>query len=322
MDPLPIKGTGTGKWQGMMRAKLANPFPANVRKIGIPAPASMPKVREMEEARRLLEGWGIEPAMGENVFSGADERYLAASDEARLADLNALIADESVDLILCARGGYGSMRILDGIDWKTLKRRRLPLLGYSDITAIHLAMLTGGAGVPIVSPMANSLRKTVADPFTANAFKRAVNGANGGFKALEAPAGKPKIEALRKGSAAGPVIPANLTLLASLAGTKFMPRLSGAILVVEDIGEKPRSIDRMLAQLELSGALDEVAALVFGDFKDCGTEEELSELMRNYAKKLDGPVLRNLPFGHLIPTLSFRMGEEGVIEKGQLLLRK
>lgn len=305
-----------------MSRKTANPFPPRIRRIGIPAPASMPKAHEIDDARNLLKSWGIEAVVGESLLAGGDSEYLSADDESRLSDLNAMIRDESLDLILCARGGYGSMRILNRIDWTTLKRRKLPILGYSDITAMHLGMLAKGAGVPVVCTMANNFKKACAHPYCgpalARAFGVALDGA-GPLAELPLPAGR-HLETLKAGSASGPLMPVNLTLLTSLMGSEFMPSLKGAMLLIEDIGEKPRTLDRMLAQLELSGALGEVSALIFGDFRDCGREDELKLTFSRYLGSVKGPVLRGVPFGHSLPSMAFLMGETAVVEDGRLLL--
>ena len=303
---------------------IPNPFPPRIRRIGIPAPASMPKAHEIDDARALLKSWGIEALVGGNLLSGGDASYLSANDESRLADLNAMIRDESLDLILCARGGYGSMRIIEQVDWATLKARKLPLLGYSDITALHLGMLAKGAGVPVVCNMANNLKKASSHVFSgpamARAFKVALEGSSGHFAKLALPVGR-RLENLKAGSASGPLVPVNLTLFAALCGTGFMPDMKGAVLLVEDIGEKPRTLDRMLAQLELSGILGQVSALLLGDFKDSGREPELRETFARYLDSVKGPVLWGVPFGHSLPSLAFAMGERALVENGALLLQ-
>ncbi len=306
-----------------MSRKIENPFPPQVKRIGIPAPASMPKAHEIDAARNLLKSWGIEPVVGPNLLSGGDAAYLSASDETRLADLNAMINDESLDLILCARGGYGSMRILERVDWAALKRRNLPLLGYSDITAIHLGMLAKGAGVPVVCNMANNLKKAASHPYCgpamARALKAALCGSKGSFEKMAMPEGR-RLETLKAGSASGPLVPVNLTLLAALCGTQFMPSLKGAILLIEDVGEKPRCLDRMLAQLELSGILGQVSALLLGDFTDCGREPELRETFSRYLESVKGPVLQGVPFGHSLPSQAFAMGEKALVENASFYL--
>jgi muramoyltetrapeptide carboxypeptidase len=298
---------------GIPKVKAVNPFPPNVRKIGVPAPASMPEAKDIAAAGKLLASWGIEMVTGSKVRSGvAGSSYLSASDAARLSDLNSMLRDGSIDMILCARGGYGSMRILKGIDWATLKRRRLPLLGYSDITAIHLAMLAKGAGAPIVCNMASGLGKVAADPFSLSSMARVLKGGS--------PV-KMKLKTLKRGEASGPLIPVNLTVMTALCGTPFMPSLKGAILAIEDIGEKPRAIDRMLAQLELSGILGQLSGLILCAFTECEGREDLPAVFKRYAASVDGPVMSGLPFGHCVPTLSFRMGGAAILERGSLLLR-
>ena len=306
-----------------MSRSIPNPFPPEVRHIGIPAPASMPKAHEIDDAKNLLNSWGIEVTVGENILSGGDANYLSANDGLRISDLNAMIRDESLDLILCARGGYGSMRILKDIDWERIKSRKLPILGYSDITAIHLGMLAKDAGIPVVCNMANNLKKTASHPFAgpamARAFKLIPSGKTGVLAPLPLPEGR-RLETLKTGEAEGPLIAVNLTLMAALAGTEFMPSLKGAILAIEDIGEKPRTIDRMLAQLELSGILGEAGALILGDFKDCGPEPSIRETIARYLDTVKGPVIGGLPFGHALPSLSFRMGERALVKDGAIFV--
>jgi muramoyltetrapeptide carboxypeptidase len=308
----------------MSKRVYENPFPPQVKRIGIPAPASMPKRDEIKRAVRLIESWGVEALVGRNVFAGGDAEYLSASDEARLDDLNGMIRDESVDLILCARGGYGCMRIVEGVDWAALKRRRLPLLGYSDITALHLAMLSKGAGIPVVCGMAHKLDKTLANPFAKDSMSRTLQGlATTGerqARVLTKLSGEP-LDVLKDGSCEGPLLPVNLTLLCYLLGTPFMPSLKGSILAVEDIGEKPRTVDRSLAQLALAGVLGEISGLVFGYFTDCGEESGLRKVRERYAALANGPVLSGLPFGHETASLSFVMGAKARIDGAGLSLR-
>lgn len=299
-----------------------NPFPECVRRIGIPAPASAPERAEVEESLKLFKAWGIDAALGRAVFSGTDESYLSASVEARLRDFNGFAADKSIDLILCARGGYGSAQMLPGIDWAAIKRRRLPVLGYSDITALHLGMLARRAGVAVACQMAAKLSKSLRGSLTEDGMRRALRVVFGRASSNLAPLAFPGgggLEALRRGRAAGPLLPVNLSLLVSLLGTEFMPDLKGSILIVEDIGEKPRTLDRHLTQLRLAGALGDCAGLVFGDFKNCGSKEEKRILMEGFAKYVDGPVLCGLPFGHSLPSLSFVYGEPAELDGGRLL---
>lgn len=136
---------------------VKNPFPSSVRKIAVPAPAGIPDRKRLDDSLALLHSFGIETVPGRHIFAESGESYFASSKENRAEDFNAFLHDPSIDLILCARGGYGSMQILPLIDWETLRRRNLPVVGFSDITAIHLAMLRKKAGIPIASQMAARL---------------------------------------------------------------------------------------------------------------------------------------------------------------------
>ena len=153
---------------------VKNPFPSSVRKIAVPAPAGIPDRKRLDDSLALLHSFGIETVPGRHIFAESGESYFASSKENRAEDFNAFLHDPSIDLILCARGGYGSMQILPLIDWETLRRRNLPVVGFSDITAIHLAMLRKKAGIPIASQMAARLSAALADKRTADSMERAI----------------------------------------------------------------------------------------------------------------------------------------------------
>ena len=206
---------------------MKNPFPAEVKKIGIAAPASSADRVRYASSRQWMSERGIVLLEAEHLFSGAPLPYLSASDEMRAEDLNRLIGDPSVDLILCLRGGYGSPRILDRIDWETLRRRRLPLVGFSDITAIHLAMLAKRAGVPVAGQMAANLSLSMRNDPTFRAFRRALDTAFHGKKRCSRSV---PLEVLREGACMGRIVTANLTLLAALCGSEWLPDFSGTIL--------------------------------------------------------------------------------------------
>ena len=295
---------------------MKNPFPIQVKRIGIAAPASSADRSRFECSGAWLRERGIEPVEGGHLFAGTALPYLAASDEERAEDLNRLIRDPSIDLIQCLRGGYGSPRILDRIDWESLRRRSLPLIGFSDITAIHLAMLAKRAGVPVAGQMAANLSESMKDPATFHSFQRALHVAFRGKKSFSDAV---LLEVLREGKCRGRILTANLTLLAALCGSDYLPDFSGSILIVEDIGEPLRKLDRHLTQLRHAGILRQISGLVFAQFTDCGEETVRRELFREFAGFVSGPVLNGLAFGHEIPSLSFVCGESAAIRDGSLL---
>ena len=299
---------------------MKNPFPPDIRKIAIPAPAGIPGREPLARSLALLASFGIETVTGPHLFAESEETYFASSKENRAADFNSFLHDPAVDLILCARGGYGSMQILPLLDWETLRRRNLPVVGFSDITAIHLAMLKKQAGIPLVSQMAARLAAALEDTTTAEAMKRVMHLAfhSGGMAFREiaplSPAGSSR-------NAAGAVLCANLTILSAMMGTGYLPDFRNRILILEDIGEAPRKIDRVLVQLELSNLLQSAAAVVVGDFTDCGTKEEMHRIFHRFAAASGLPVYYGLGFGHALPSLSFLCGEEAEIRSNTLFCR-
>lgn len=295
---------------------MNNPFPDSVTTIGIAAPSSAADRGQYETSLELLRASGIRTVEGGHLFAPSDAPpYLSAPDDARADDLNALIRNPEIDLILCLRGGYGSMRILDRIDWETLRERNLPVIGFSDITALHLAMLARNAGLPVAGQMAAALTRSMQNPVTFRSYRRALHTALHGKTVLTE---QYTLTELRPGMVDGGIVPVNLTLLAALCGTPYLPDLTGKILIIEDIGEPVRKLDRHLTQLRLAGIPQRLAGLVFAQFSDCGDEPQRISLFRDFACSVPGPVLAGLPFGHELPSLSFVYGEHAEIRNGAL----
>ena len=294
---------------------MNNPFPERVRTIGIAAPASRADRADWDASAEILRSFGLRVVEG-RLFEHRDAMpYLSAPDPQRAEGLNGLIRNPEIDLILCLRGGYGSMRILDRVDWDVLRRRALPVIGFSDITALHLAMFARKAGIPVAGQMAAGFARTMKNDQTFSAVRRALSVAFHGKEELEE---HYSLTEIRGGTAAGGIVPVNLTLLAALCGTPFLPDLEGKILVVEDIGEPLRKLDRHLTQLRLAGIPQKLAGVVFAQFTDCGEKEFQTRLLEEFSRFVSGPVLAGLPFGHELPSLSFVWGEAAEIRAGEL----
>ena len=291
------------------------PFPDTIRKIGICTPSKLVEPEQIAVAAALLEKWGIAYTLAPDALTPGEEDYFAADAEKRAAGFNALLRDESIDLILCSRGGYGAAYLLPLIDWDLLKKRNLPVVGYSDVTALHLAMLARSAGKPVAARMAAHLPDIAADPFSCESMRHALAGTPEKTAQLT-----PVIPSVIS-SVTGNFVPANLTVLASLCGSEWLPDWSGKILAPEDIDEEPRKIDRMLLQLELAGIFDSVAAVVFAGFSgDCGTPEERKRIFRRFADRHpDTPFFEGLTFGHALPSLSFAVGKSVTIRNDGLM---
>lgn len=272
-------------------------FPPEIRTIAVVAPAGPPPADRLNAGIAALETIGCRVVATPTVFSRGDSSYLAGSLEARLEDFNRAIRDPETDLILCARGGFGSVHLLPGLDWETLARRNLPVMGYSDITALHGAMLARHAGVAVAGPSAVMMPEALACAATAAGLRAAFHPESG--RALLP---QPLAAAGNTGTPArGYPFAANLAVLVTLCGTPFQPDLTGRILILEDINEPLYKIDRYLTQLLMAGMLEAAAALCFGNFSGVPPTAELIHLEEDFARKTGKPTYRNFPFGHALP---------------------
>lgn len=226
--------------------------------------------------------------------------YLAGRDTERLADLNAALADPSIDGIWCLRGGTGMTRILADVDFAALARRPIPIIGYSDITALLSAVWTETGIVSFHGPIARA-----ALPEFSRAQLQRVTGAPEPPGRLDLPATDPETPVtLHPGRARGRLIGGNLSLLQTLVGTRWFPDLRGAILFLEDVHEPVYRIDRMLSHLRLAGLLEGIAGVALGRFTDRpsapeGADLDLHAVVQEYFAPLDVPVAAGFPIGHI-----------------------
>jgi muramoyltetrapeptide carboxypeptidase len=282
------------------------------------APAGKAEKNNVDIAVEMLEKAGLQVKVMPNVFSPGEGKYLSAPLKARLQDLHACWRDKSVDLIFCVRGGFGSAHLLPHINWDLLRTRQIPLIGYSDITALHMGMLVNKVGTPVVAPMPNSLKEALEDDkakdYTRHFMSLALAEHVPAGTELVPPEGE-KFKIVKDTYALGLPIPANLSVLASLCGTPYMPKMRNKILILEDINEPVYKLDRYLTQLDQCGILKKCQGVLFGKFTNCGTEEERSELFRRFSKKINGTVISGFPFGHGFPLMSINTRRHLRIEK-------
>jgi muramoyltetrapeptide carboxypeptidase len=246
--------------------------------------------------------------------------YLAGDDDARAAELNALLARDDLDAVFCLRGGYGLLRLLDRIDYDAARLHPKLVVGYSDVTALHLALwaragLPGLSG-PMVAPDWPALDAETEAPFWALA---------GGAAPVEirGPDGEPLVP-MKEGAAEGVLLGGNLTLTAALLGTPYLPDLAGAILFVEEVGEAPYRVDGLLARLRLAGVLEQLGGLVFGAFTGADPPPNrpslpLDDVLDHYAQFVPGPVARGLVYGHFVRKSTLPVGVRARLEvQGEL----
>lgn len=242
--------------------------------------------------------------------------YLAGTDKDRAADLNAAFADPAIRAVFALRGGWGSQRLLPLLDWKTIAANPKLLVGFSDITALHLA-IQARAGFPTIhGPTAgSSWSKYSYAAFRDLAFDGklpVLQNAPGTQDRLVQRQGR--TQTLRPGKASGKLIGGNLTVLTSLAGTPWLPNFSGAILFLEDTDEAPYRIDRMLTQIGQAGILRRVAGVVFGQCTNCRPSDgstslfTLDEVLQQHLGGLGVPVYTGAMFGHIENQFSLPVG--------------
>ena len=226
--------------------------------------------------------------------------YLAGLDQHRAEDVNAMFTDPEVHAILCTRGGYGIQRILASLDYDGFKTAPKILTGFSDITALQLALFSETEVVTFSGPMAAVEMGKGIHPFTETSFWSMITTVGEKhFEALEGP-----LTCLKSGSCQGRLLGGCLSLVVSVVGTKFEPDWRGAILFLEDVGEEPYQIDRKLMHLKQAGVFEKVAGLVFGDFESCLPENPeksltVQEAIKEIIQDLTIPVAAGLPYGHI-----------------------
>ncbi|MHC5540937.1 S66 peptidase family protein [Singulisphaera rosea] len=270
--------------------------------IAFVAPAGPSDPNRVEQSRKSLEAMGYRVRVPKDLFRR--DRYLAGSDDARAKELNEAIRDPEVRAVFPCRGGYGLMRILDRVDYEAIRKDPKIITGYSDLTALHLAVARRSRVITFHSPMPESALYRVDGEYAyaSSVFWKTVRGEGFSGNArdgvvVDLPEGRPKPVSLVGGKARGRVVGGNLTLICATLGTPYALEADGNILIVEDTGEAAYRIDRYFAQLRLAGVLDRIAGLIVGTFDD--TDEKAVEVVvREYASQLRVPVLLNFPLGH------------------------
>lgn len=257
-------------------------------RIGVLAPSGPVKEPELREGIEALESLGFPVVLSAHTFE--QEGYLAGPDACRMQELHGMFRDERLKAIICARGGYGVMRLFEKMDFDLVRKHPKILVGYSDITALLLALYRKTRLVtihgPVIKNMGANQGRNLESLLRLLTSREPVTLKFTGTKAL------------KKGLARGTLMGGNLTLLTHLAGTPFMPPLRGALLFLEEKGEEPYRVDRMLTHLRLAGVFERCAGIMIGSFEGCGESAEVEALIEERLGDLDVPVITGIPVGH------------------------
>ena len=253
----------------------------------------------LEAGVRYLEGLGYRVKLGKHIFK--THGYLAGTDKERAQDLNSMFRDRRVHAIICARGGYGTPRLLPLLDYKAMQQHPKIFVGYSDLTAIQLAMFKHAGLITFSGPMVAAEMGRGIDPFTEENFWRIVSEPQP-FGELQRPNDE-SYTPVTKGKVVGRLLGGCLSLIAPIAGTRHMPSLKNNILFVEDIGEVVYRWDRFFSQFRELGLLDSIGGFMLGQTTDCLPPEgeatlTFDDLMRDFIKPLKVPALMGLDYGH------------------------
>ncbi|MBC5996304.1 LD-carboxypeptidase [Romboutsia ilealis] len=287
--------------------------------IGIIAPAGDLREYTIEGIKSSIESYGYKVKIGRSCYLNY-RGYLAGQDEMRVLDLENMFLDDRVDAIMCLRGGYGSSRILDMIDYDIIKTHPKIFIGFSDITALHIAFNQKCNLITYHGIMAN--KASLWDESSYYSLLEALN-----FKGeywVTNPDNIP-IYTLYKGNATGQIIGGNLSMITSTLGTEYEIDTKDKILFIEEVGEYIYRIDRLLKHLELANKFRDCKGIIFGDFADCrkSTEKDcdLIELLKEIANKYKKPTVYNLKSGHCTPMVTIPLGVQCTIKSGQSIIK-
>jgi len=259
--------------------------------IAILAPSGPSNLENILEGVKAIERWGHRVTLADNI-ARRHGGYLAGSDQERAAEVNRFFRSPEYDAFFFARGGYGSMRILEKIDFSALARDPRPVVGFSDITALHQAMATQANVAGLHGPMVNLDFRNGLSPEHEGWLWSML----GGEAPLEYPLSPGAV--LVEGEAEGILFGGCLALTVALVGTPYDFWIPDGIWFWEDVDEPVYRIDRMLTHLRLSGRMRGIRGVVIGQLKDCGEEAEISAFLREFFLPFGIPVVANLPFGH------------------------
>jgi muramoyltetrapeptide carboxypeptidase len=295
--------------------------------IALVAPAGPIELEPVNHYAKQLEAAGFRVLIPPNIDRKWE--YLAGTDAQRADELNQAIRNPEVNAIFAIRGGFGLTRILDRIDYEALRKSPKVVVGYSDLTALHLAI---ARKIQLISfhgpmPMSNLWQgdapkyRYANDAFRRTIFAKSYEADTVGF-AIPLPVTQ-NMKMLVAGKATGRLVGGNLSLICSTLGTPYSIEAKGAILFLEDVNEAPYRVDRMLSQLRLAGILEAVSGVVVGDFSTKDTEEKtaMDRVLQEYFSRLSIPVVMSFPIGHVPENATIPHGALAEIDSASLSLR-
>ena len=281
---------------------MTPPFLKPTDQIRILSPSGVINPDYIDGASKVLASWGYHVTEGENARTVYGR--FAGTKEQRIADLQLAFDDPQVKAVLCSRGGYGLAQIIDALDFSGFEKSPKWLIGFSDITILHNVITNLGIE-SIHSVMGMHLSTLPTDSEQVQSLKNVLTGKLPSYCIPGEPTN-------RTGNAHGKLIGGNLSVLMGLRGSRFDLNYENAILFLEDVGEKPYQVDRMIQNLRLSGVLSQLSGLVAGQFSECEEDplmmQSMQEIILNAVSEYNYPVCFNFPAGHVDFNLPLILG--------------
>ncbi len=283
-------------------------------KIAIIAPAGKIKREVVNSAVKVLEGWGLQIELGENLFN--DHFQYAATDEERLQDFQKALDDLEIRAILCARGGYGLIRIIDKLDFTNFQKNPKWIIGFSDVTVLHSHIHTNFGIETIHATMIAGLM----DSHSSESLRKTLFGESLSYNIDTHPLS-------RTGNAEGVLVGGNLAILCSLIGSGSDIDTSGKILFIEDIGEYLFRLDRMMWQLKRAGKIENLAGLIVGGMTDIKDNDDpfgkaAYEIIAEAVEEYNYPVCFGFPAGHQTDNSALILGRQADLSVGEKTILK
>ncbi|NUN68430.1 MAG: LD-carboxypeptidase [Bacteroidetes bacterium] len=293
-------------------------------RIGIVTPASPPSsLEKIYKGAEYLERLGYRPVLGKNVQKVYG--YLAGTDQERADDINAMFADKDIKAIIAVRGGYGTPRILPLLNYSVIRKNPKILVGYSDLTALQLAIYRKTGLVSFSGPMAGVEMFKGIDPFTEEHFWSCLTSRKK-LGPVRNPDDRP-LTPMVTGKASGRLLGGNLSLIVALAGTPYLPSFKKSLLFIEEIEEESYRFDRMMNHLRIANILRDASGVIMGELTDVKASDTskpfltAEQVMQDYLAGLKKPVVTGLVYGHVPRKLTIPIGITATVDAGKRLLR-
>lgn len=289
-------------------------------KIGLIGTCSPPRIERIEPAVNWIKSLGIDVVIGKSVYE--NHGYLCGEDKVRADDLNNMFSDKDIKAIFIVRGGYGCSRILDLVDYDNIRKNPKIFAGYSDVTALHIAINQKCKMTTFHTPMACTEFYKNIDDYTLKSFIECIFRSSKTEKIYN-PKEQGGFISLVKGNACGEIVGGNLSIVASLMGTPYEIDTKGKILFLEDIDEAPYKIDRMLMQLKLGNKFKDANGIILGAWKGCESIDlsrslALKDVFEEIIAPENKPTILNVCCGHVLPTMSIPLGDKFYINSDTL----